>query len=114
MDKQSRLARTILNGFTAYFAEFENITLSARTRFENAEWRAAQEASMRRIDIYKIKVLETIDVVEYIAADRLHDLDFWAETRDIYAQLVRGMTNFEIAETYYLSLIHISEPTRPY
>ena len=51
MDKQSRLARTILNGFTAYFAEFENITLSARTRFENAEWRATQEASMRRIAV---------------------------------------------------------------
>ena len=94
MDKQSRLARTILNGFTAYFAEFENITLSARTRFENAEWRATQEASMRRIDIYKLQVLETIDVVEYIAQDRLHDLDFWAETRDLYAELV-------------LSLIHI-------
>ena len=94
MDKQSRLARTILNGFTAYFAEFENITLSARTRFENAEWRATQEASMRRIDIYKLQVLETIDVVEYIAQDRLHDLDFWAETRDLYAELVRGMTNF--------------------
>ena len=106
MDKQSRLARTILNGFTAYFAEFENITLSARTRFENAEWRAAQEASMRRIDIYKVKVLETIDVVEYIAAERLHDLSFWAETRDIYAQLVRGMTNFEIAETYYNSIFN--------
>ena len=106
MDKQSRLARTILNGFTAYFAEFENITLSARTRFENAEWRAAQEASMRRIDIYKIKVLETIEVVQYIAADRLHDRTFWAETRDIYAQLVRGMTNFEIAETYYNSIFN--------
>ena len=106
MDKQSRLARTILNGFTAYFAEFENITLSARTRFENAEWRATQEASMRRIDIYKLQVLETIDVVDYIAQDRLHDLDFWAETRDIYAELVRGMTNFEIAETFYNSIFN--------
>ena len=106
MDKQSRLARTILNGFTAYFAEFENITLSARTRFENAEWRATQEASMRRIDIYKLQVLETIDVVKYIAQDRLHDLDFWAETRDLYAELVRGMTNFEIAETFYNSIFN--------
>ncbi|MBL6694222.1 MAG: bifunctional isocitrate dehydrogenase kinase/phosphatase [Luminiphilus sp.] len=106
MDKQSRLARTILNGFTAYFAEFENITLSARTRFENAEWRATQEASMLRIDIYKLQVLETIDVVEYIAQDRLHDLDFWAETRDLYAELVRGMTNFEIAETFYNSIFN--------
>ena len=106
MDKQSRLARTILNGFTAYFAEFENITLSARTRFENAEWRATQEASMRRIDIYKLQVLETIDVVEYIAQHRLHDLEFWTETRDLYAELVRGMTNFEIAETFYNSIFN--------
>ena len=106
MDKQSRLARTILNGFIAYFAEFENITLSARTRFENAEWRATQEASMRRIDIYKLQVLETLDVVEYIAQDRLHDLPFWGETRDIYAELVRGMTNFEIAETFYNSIFN--------
>ena len=106
MDKQSRLARTILNGFTAYFAEFENITLSARTRFENAEWRATQEASMRRIDIYKLQVLETIDVVEYIAQHRLHDLGFWTETRDLYAELVRGMTNFEIAETFYNSIFN--------
>ena len=106
MDKQSRLARTILNGFTAYFAEFENITLSARTRFENAEWRATQEASMRRIDIYKLQVIETIDVVEYIAQDQLHDLDFWAQTRDLYAELVRGMTNFEIAETFYNSIFN--------
>ena len=107
MDKQSRLARTILNGFIAYFAEFENITLSARTRFENAEWRATQEASMRRIDIYKLQVLETLDVVEYIAQDRLHDLPFWGETRDIYAELVRGMTNFEIAETFYNSIFNV-------
>ncbi|MCH1446000.1 MAG: bifunctional isocitrate dehydrogenase kinase/phosphatase [Luminiphilus sp.] len=106
MDKQSRLARTILNGFTAYFAEFENITLSARTRFENAEWRATQEASMRRIDIYKLQVIETIEVVEYIAQDQLHDLDFWAQTRDLYAELVRGMTNFEIAETFYNSIFN--------
>ena len=106
MDKQSRLARTILNGFIAYFAEFENITLSARTRFENAEWRATQEASMRRIDIYKMQVLETLEVVQYIAADRVDDLAFWTETRDLYAQLVRGMTNFEIAETFYNSIFN--------
>ena len=106
MDKQSRLARTILNGFTAYFAEFENITLSARTRFENAEWRATQDASMRRIDIYKAQVIETQKVVEYIAQDKLKDLQFWTETRDIYASLVRGMTNFEIAETFYNSIFN--------
>ena len=106
MDKQTRLARTILNGFTSYFADFENITLAARTRFENAEWNAMHDASTRRIDLYKLKVLETLEFVKYIADDRLTDFGFWSETRDVYADLVRGMTNFEIAETFYNSIFN--------
>lgn len=104
MDKQTRLARTILNGFTAYFADFENITLAARTRFENAEWQSIHAESTRRIDLYKTKVLETLEFVDHIAGDRLKDLSFWTETRGVYAGLVKGMTNFEIAETFYNSI----------
>ena len=69
VDKQTRLARTILNGFTSYFAEFENITLAARTRFEKAEWGVMHAISTRRIDLYKEKVLETLSYVTYIADD---------------------------------------------
>ncbi|MCH1491391.1 MAG: bifunctional isocitrate dehydrogenase kinase/phosphatase [Luminiphilus sp.] len=104
MDKQTRLARTILNGFTAYFADFENITLAARTRFEKAEWGVMHAISTRRIDLYKEKVLETLSYVTHIADDRLADFEFWTETRGVYAELVRGMTNFEIAETFYNSI----------
>ncbi len=104
MDKQTRLARTILNGFYSYFADFENITLAARTRFEKAEWAAMHHASTRRIDLYKAKVVETLEFVEFIAGDRLKEFDFWSETRGIYSDLVRGMTNFEIAETFYNSI----------
>jgi len=104
VDKQTRLARTILNGFTAYFADFENITLAARTRFEKAEWGVMHAISTRRIDLYKEKVLETLSYVTHIADDRLADFEFWTETRGVYAELVRGMTNFEIAETFYNSI----------
>ena len=104
MDKQTRLARTILNGFAAYFAEFENITLAARTRFENAEWQLMHVASTRRIALYKEKVLETLEFATYIAGDELTNFDFWTQTRAVYADLVRGMTNFEIAETFYNSI----------
>lgn len=104
MDKQTRLARTILNGFSAYFAEFENITLAARTRFESAAWASMHEASTRRIDLYKEKVGDVLEFVRFIAGDRLDDHGFWRETRAVYADLVRGMTNFEIAETFYNSV----------
>jgi isocitrate dehydrogenase kinase/phosphatase len=106
VDKQQRFARVILNGFYAYFAEFENITLAARTRFERAEWSSMQDISSRRIDIYKETVMETLDVARLIAGDQIEDLTFWAETRSLYADLVQGMTNFEIAETFYNSIFN--------
>lgn len=104
MDKPTRLARTILNGFSAYFAEFENITLAARTRFETAEWSAMHDASTRRIDLYKEKVTEILGFVKYIAGNELEEHTLWIETRKVYAKLVEGISNFEIAETFYNSV----------
>ena len=106
MDRQQRFARVILNGFYVYFAEFENITLAARTRFEQAEWSSMQEISSRRIDIYKETVMETLSVARHIAGKHIDDLNFWSGTRSIYASLVQGMTNFEIAETFYNSIFN--------
>ena len=106
MDRQQRFARVILNGFYAYFAEFENITLAARTRFEHAEWADMAVVSSRRIDIYKERVMETLGVARHIAGEHIDDLNFWSGTRSIYANLVRGMTNFEIAETFYNSIFN--------
>ena len=106
MDRQQRFARVILNGFYAYFAEFENITLAARTRFEQAEWSTMGEISSRRIDIYKETVIETLSVARHIAGEHIDDLNFWSGTRSIYANLVQGMTNFEIAETFYNSIFN--------
>ena len=91
VDKQSRFARVILNGFYAYFAEFENITLAAPTRFEQAEWAIMQDFSSRRIDVYKETVMETLEVARHIAGDQIEELSFWADTRSLYAELVKGM-----------------------
>ena len=52
---QERFARAIFNGFESYFAEFQNITLAARSRFERADWLGMHQASTERIDLYKKK-----------------------------------------------------------
>ncbi len=51
-----RIAKTILNGFEAYFADFQNITLGAKARFEKADWLGVQNAHRERIELYKHKV----------------------------------------------------------
>ncbi len=104
METSQRFAQTILNGFESYFADFQNITLAARPRFENADWQGMHTASTQRIDLYKAKVGQVMEFVELIAGEHLKDPDFWAQARAHYAQLVEGHNNFEIAETFFNSI----------
>ena len=104
MERRERFARTILNGFESYFAEFQNITLAAKSRFENADWQGMQQASTQRIDLYKAKTTKIYDYVELIAGDQLLDFEFWREARDVYSALIEGHDNFEIAETFFNSM----------
>ena len=86
MERKERFARTILNGFEAFFAEFQNITLAARPRFENADWHGLRAAANRRIDLRKEKTGEVMEYVELIAGDDLRDLEFWRAARQRYSQ----------------------------
>ena len=104
MERRERFARTILNGFESYFADFQNITLAAKSRFENADWQGLQQASSQRIDLYKAKTTKVYEYVELIAGEQLHDFEFWREARDVYSRLIGGHNNFEIAETFFNSV----------
>ena len=104
MEKYERFARTILNGFESYFADFQNITLAAKSRFENSDWQGMHGASTQRIDLYKQKTNKIYEYVELIAGDQLRDFKFWREARESYARLIVGHNNFEIAETFFNSV----------
>lgn len=104
MERRERFARIILNGFESYFADYQNITLGARSRFENADWLGIHAATIQRIDLYKLKVNFVLDTVELVAGEELRNYEFWRDTRKIYAGLIRNHNNFEIAETFYNSV----------
>jgi isocitrate dehydrogenase kinase/phosphatase len=104
LQTQERFARAILNGFESYFAEFQNITLAARSRFEGADWLGIRQASIQRIDLYKVKIHQVFEYVELIAGRDLHDFEFWREAKRSYAELIDGHDNFEIAETFFNSV----------
>ena len=104
MKTPHRFAQTILNGFESYFADFQNITLAAKPRFENADWQAVHAASRQRIDLYKLKLSQVYEFVELIAGAQLHDFGFWKEARRHYARLIEGHHNFEVAETFFNSI----------
>ena len=56
------MAKTILNGFRSYFADYLNSTLSAKARFEKADWHGVQQANVDRLELYKAKVAQTVHV----------------------------------------------------
>jgi isocitrate dehydrogenase kinase/phosphatase len=104
VERRERFARIILNGFESYFADFQNITLAARSRFEIADWAGIQQSGIDRIDLYKEKMQSVQGTVELVAGDELRNREFWRDVRRIYAGLIRGHNNFEIAETFYNSV----------
>ena len=104
METSLRFAQTILNGFESYFADFQNITLAAKPRFENADWAGIHAASIERIDLYKTKVSKVCEFVELIAGSQLRDFGFWGDARTYYARLIKGHNNYEIAETFFNSI----------
>ena len=106
MERRERFARIILNGFESYFAEFQNITLGARSRFENADWMAIHQSGIERLDLYKEKLNAVIGTVRLVAGDELENYDFWRDSRRVYAGLIRHHSNFEIAETFYNSVFN--------
>ncbi|WP_308365870.1 MULTISPECIES: bifunctional isocitrate dehydrogenase kinase/phosphatase [unclassified Microbulbifer] len=99
-----RIAKTILNGFDAYFADFQNITLGAKARFERAAWQEAHRANKERIDIYKTKVNQVVKLVHSVTSKDTSMLELWHEARATFAQLVANHSNYEIAETFFNSV----------
>ncbi|MDP5208586.1 bifunctional isocitrate dehydrogenase kinase/phosphatase [Microbulbifer sp. 2205BS26-8] len=99
-----RIAKTILNGFDAYFADFQNITLGAKARFETAAWQAVRQVSKARIDLYKTKVNQVLRLVHSVTSKDTSQLALWRDARATYAQLIASHSNYEIAETFFNSV----------
>jgi len=99
-----RIARTILNGFDAYFADFQNMTLGAKARFETADWHGIMEAHTDRLDLYKFRILQLLKLVRGVTSKDTSDLELWREARTAFAQLVKSHINYEIAESFFNSI----------
>ena len=99
-----RMAKTILNGFRSYFADYLNSTLSAKARFEKADWHGVQQANVDRLELYKLTVAQTVQYLGMVTNKDLANLELWREAKIAYTQLVFNFPNFEIAETFFNSV----------
>jgi isocitrate dehydrogenase kinase/phosphatase len=99
-----RMAKTILNGFRSYFADYLNSTLTAKARYEKADWHGVREANVERLELYKTKVAQTVQYLSVVTNKDIASLTLWQEAKKAYTQLVFNFPNFEIAETFFNSV----------
>jgi isocitrate dehydrogenase kinase/phosphatase len=99
-----QVAQTILDGFAAYRHQFINITLGARSRFEEQAWRDVQKAAQERIDLYE----DAVQALHRTLSERVgyeyltHEI--WTETRRNYVVLIQERTDPELCETFFNSI----------
>lgn len=103
-DLPAQLARAILTGFERHFSVFQEITASARERFEAADWEAVRRAASERISFYDQRVRET--VVKLRASLGVDELDepLWQSVKAVYTDLLAQHSRAELAETFYNSV----------
>ncbi|MDT8427573.1 MAG: bifunctional isocitrate dehydrogenase kinase/phosphatase [Pseudomonadales bacterium] len=99
-----RLAKAILNGFDAFFAEYKNITYGAQGRFERADWQDVHRAMRQRLDLYKEKVKTVAESARAITGQDLRERSLWQQAKGEYALIIQGHHNFEITQTFFNSV----------
>lgn len=97
------LAKVILNGFDAFFGDFQNVTLGAQSRFEEADWHKVHAAMSFRLEMYKKKVREVVGLMDDMGGVLL-DRKLWREAKIEYSALIQTHLNFEIAQTFFNSV----------
>jgi len=103
-ERAHQIARSILTGFDRHYSFFQEITSSARQRFERADWESVREASAKRISFYDLRVGETIDKVRFAFGIDHLDEPLWQEVKQAYLQLLARHGRPELAETFYNSV----------
>ena len=97
------IARRIFQGYQTYSQDFQEITLAARTRFENAQWLQVQQANADRLACYHRHVDRTAEVIASLLNHAM-DAALWEETKSAFTTLISREYNAELFETFYNSV----------
>ena len=106
-DKQlvKKVAYQILSHFDKSYRWFTRITRGAQERFEKGNWKETQLASKERITIYEQSLSDAVAEIYHLTQVHQKDDAFWQELKKVFALQLDGHPQFELAETFYNSVI---------
>lgn len=100
-----KVAFLIISNFDKSYRWFSRITRGAQERFEKGLWRDTQLASKERITIYEKSLSDAVAEIYHLTEVHQKDDAFWAGMKKTYTRLLEGHPQFELAETFYNSVI---------
>ena len=99
-----KVAILITRVFDSYLSEFLIITRRAKTTFEQRDWRGGKRDAAERLSVYE-KVLSQIAIqIEGILGPATTDRQTWMAIKRIFAGLIAGRQNEDVAETFFNSV----------
>ena len=98
------VSQRIFEAFLRYHHQFKTITRRARTRFEKRDWAAAREDAVERLELYNTVVADTVWWVRRELGSRVKNEEVWRNLKQMYATLISGLEDAEIAETFFNSI----------
>ncbi|MCW8091782.1 bifunctional isocitrate dehydrogenase kinase/phosphatase [Alteromonas sp. ASW11-130] len=100
-----QVAYQIIHHFDKNYRWFTRITKGAQERFEKGLWQQSLDASKERISLYDLSVSDTVaEIYHQVAVHQKND-QFWQEMKLRFTLLLEGHPQFELAETFYNSVI---------
>ena len=103
-DRKEKVAILITRVFDSYLSEFLIITRRAKATFEQRDWRGGKRDAAERLSVYE-KVLSQIAVqIEGILSRDATDRQTWVAIKPLFARLITGRQNEDVAETFFNSV----------
>lgn len=98
------IARTILNGFDKHYRLFRAASQTAKTYFEQSDWKTAQREARERIAFYDRRVEECMQELEAGYDRKQLSDEVWREVKLHYIGLLTNHKQPELAETFFNSV----------
>lgn len=105
MDRAKKIAYLIMGGFDKNYRKYTRITRGAQERFEKRLWNECQQSIRERINDYDQSVSDIVAELFDVMTPSQEPLELWVEMKLAYTKLLATHPQFELAETFYNSII---------
>ena len=95
---------TILDGYRAYRAHFQEITLRAMDRFVSGDWTGMQADTVERLDAYQKVLQQVVTALTASLGPRSADHALWIDAKTAFTSELDRVSDPDLAETFFNSV----------